>query len=242
MTRRVCLLLAATHLAGCVTNDPLSVVTYNAGLAVGFVPGANERAPGTAAALVELEAEVACLQEVWLPEHIEIFEDAAADSYTDTFFPAPQPDEPAEPACTNEEIDPLITCMETYCGDSCIDELPACLLASCGLTFLTLDRSCMECAQANVGNPLEEIESTCTTVSTKYSYGGAFGLRDRDPEPTSHRPDRGAGPREHDEQTLGAARCGGCAPGRYRRLLHPPHRGLPAPTSPRSSRSSPTRG
>jgi endonuclease/exonuclease/phosphatase family metal-dependent hydrolase len=65
--------------------------------------------------------------------------------------------------------------MEANCGDSCIDELPACLLASCGLIFLSLDRGCMECAQANVGRPLEDIEATCTTGSTKYSYGGAFG-------------------------------------------------------------------
>ncbi|MBW1879714.1 MAG: hypothetical protein JRJ84_15235, partial [Deltaproteobacteria bacterium] len=56
MTHCTNLLLAGALLAGCVSNEPLSVVTYNAGLAVGFVPGANERASTTAAALVDLEA------------------------------------------------------------------------------------------------------------------------------------------------------------------------------------------
>ena len=46
----------------------LTVATYNAGLAPGFVDYAAERAPLTTAAIGALSVDVACIQELWQAE------------------------------------------------------------------------------------------------------------------------------------------------------------------------------
>lgn len=51
-------------LSACSASGPEVLTTYNAGLAIGFVPGAEDRAPATAAAIGALDADVVCLQEV----------------------------------------------------------------------------------------------------------------------------------------------------------------------------------
>ncbi|MCO4743768.1 MAG: endonuclease/exonuclease/phosphatase family protein [Proteobacteria bacterium] len=151
-----------------------SAATYNAGFAVGFVPGANERAPATAAAIGEIDADVVCLQEVWLPEHIAEVE-GAASGFAETYFPEAQQLDFDAPACQVDDVQPLIDCMDANCADACADEIPSCLLDNCTLSFVGLEDDCMRCAQANVGGTPEEIFNTCTTGGTEYAYGGSFG-------------------------------------------------------------------
>lgn len=170
------LLVLLTLLIGCPTADepqPLTFATYNLGLAVGFVPGANERAPAATDAVLGLEADVVCVQEVWEAEHVALLE--GSDAFPHTFFGAPQPEVGPEPACVDGDEDNLLECMETDCADACTDELPVCLLDECALDFLFLEDNCMRCMQANVGGTPEQIRDTCTSETTEYSYGGAFG-------------------------------------------------------------------
>lgn len=169
------LLLFALTLAACSGPAPLSVVTYNAGLAIGFVPGAQERAEGTSAAVAALDADVVCLQEYWDASHVALLEEAASEAFPYRSFPAPSQEVGPDPACTPTDIEPLITCMDEECGDACVDELPDCLLNSCGLDFLGLESDCMRCVQANVGSTPQEVEATCTSEATEYAYGGSFG-------------------------------------------------------------------
>ena len=169
------LLILPTLLTGCPPAEPLTVVTYNAGLATGFVPGAQERAEGTSAAVAALPADVVCLQEVWDPAHVAIQEAAAAEAFPYRYFPALSQDVGPDPACTAQNIEPLITCMAEDCGDACVDELPGCLLEHCTLDFAGLEPDCMRCVQANVGSTPEEVDATCTSEATEYAYDGSFG-------------------------------------------------------------------
>lgn len=167
--------LFALFLVGCGGTDPFTAVTYNAGLAEGFVLGASERAEATAAATVGLDADVICVQEVWLPEHVAAFEAAAGEAYPHTLFMADAPDNGTEAACANDNLDPLFECYDENCADGCIDEVADCLLQNCGLNFLQLGQQCIGCLEANVGNAATARE-ICETEDTKYAYGGAFGI------------------------------------------------------------------
>ncbi len=178
--RHLLLIPLCAALSACPTADPgpepapLTLVTYNAGLAIGFVPGAVERTPATAAAIGALDADVICLQEVWEPEMVQAVQ-AAATSHPHRFWPAPNPETLQDPACLGTDIDPLMDCMAAQCDGLCADELPACLLESCAFQFLGLEKDCMRCAQANVGATPDEIEGICRAEATQYAYDGAFG-------------------------------------------------------------------
>ncbi|MBN2797942.1 MAG: endonuclease/exonuclease/phosphatase family protein [Deltaproteobacteria bacterium] len=167
------LVLLALFLGGCSTD--FTVLTYNAGLAVGFVPGAEGRAEGTAGATVAVDADLVCLQEVWQADHVALFEAAADGVYGDSYFPEPSQRVADSPMCAAEDIEPLTTCMNESCGDVCADELPTCLLENCALKFLSLEKLCMECVQANVGDTADGIQATCTAGGTHYAYDGSFG-------------------------------------------------------------------
>ena len=162
-------------LAACGGGGPITVVTYNAGLATGYVPASPERTPLTAAAVAELEADIVCLQEVWTPTHIEAFDQAADNSFGERFFPQPMPERTGVPACEPGALDGLLECLDTSCNGVCDDELIDCVFANCALDFVFLDNPCMGCVQAEVGGSLDAVEDACTQGTTSYAYEGAFG-------------------------------------------------------------------
>ena len=184
MHRRVLFAVSALSLSGALAGcpsatpdpdpQPITLTTYNAGLAVGFVPGAVERTPGTAAAIGALDADVICLQEVWAADQVAAVE-AAATNHPHRYWPAPQPEVLPDPACVGTDLDPLLDCMANSCSGLCADDLPECLLSSCAFQFLGLEKDCMRCAQASVGGTVEEIGDSCRTEATQYAYGGSFG-------------------------------------------------------------------
>lgn len=155
------------------TSGEITVATYNAGLAVGFVPGADSRAPLVAEALKDVDADVICLQEVWLPEHIAAIEAAVGDTFPHRFAPAPR--QSSDASCDAGVIDDLVTCVEESCDFTCADDVPDCLFASCPIDFISLPRDCMRCAMANVGELPSSIADTCTNAPIEYAYGGSFG-------------------------------------------------------------------
>ena len=178
---RALVALAALALLGCPTSgdpdpdpQPVTLVTYNAGFAVGFVPGAIERTPATSAAIGGLDADVVCLQEVWEPDQIAAVE-AAATNHPHRYWPAPSPEVLPEPACVDNDLGPLLTCMENNCDGLCVDDIPGCALESCAFQFLGLEKDCMRCAQASVGADVDAIAAACEAEATQYAYGGSFG-------------------------------------------------------------------
>lgn len=174
-------------------GDPAAsfqVVTYNAGLAQGFVDHTEVRAPAVTEALSELTADVVAVQEVWTPEDVTALTDGVADTHPHSFFLEPQP-EPTEeegaeqaggqktgPPCPADEAIPLEDCARANCGDVADDQLSDCVLASCGTEFAATCPECQTCLAANIGGSLDEILAACAegTGGGSYAYGGAFGI------------------------------------------------------------------
>lgn len=159
------------------SKDPVTAASYNAGLAVAFVDAAVERTEPTAAAIAGIDADVICLQEVWLPDQIAAVTTAAATAFPETYFMDPQiPADTGTPSCPDGEIDSLITCANTACPDVCDDELVDCVFDACGFQFLGLDDTCQECVMAEIGADPDVIQATCESKSPAYAYGSSFGI------------------------------------------------------------------
>jgi endonuclease/exonuclease/phosphatase family metal-dependent hydrolase len=158
----------------------VKAVTYNLGLALGFVDAAVERAPFTIPAAVAVDADVLCVQEVWTAADVQSLTSAAAATLPNTRFLDPQPDtDPGQPACGASDqasLTTLRTCVDTSCADICTDQLVNCVLGECGLELAAVPGTCQTCLQANVGKPIDDILSTCNASSEAYTYGGAFGI------------------------------------------------------------------
>jgi endonuclease/exonuclease/phosphatase family metal-dependent hydrolase len=161
-------------LAAC-SGGPFAAVTYNLGLATGFVPATPDRAPLAIEAITAVEADALCVQEVWAPEHVTQLGQAAATAYPHQLFPQAQPETSDTPACQQGDLDGLLECIDTECSEACDDELIDCVFASCALDFVFLETTCMGCVQAEVGGSLEDIEAACMQGDTRYAYQGAFG-------------------------------------------------------------------
>lgn len=160
---------------GCGKSGPTTLVidSFNAGLAVGFVPGADSRTPLVADAVGGLDADVVCLQEVWLPDQISAIASAAEAAYPYQYTPEPQ--QSADASCAAGELDNLLGCIESSCDFTCADDVPDCLFASCPIQFIGLSPECMRCAMANVGEDPATVADTCTAAPVEYAYGGSFG-------------------------------------------------------------------
>lgn len=155
--------------------ETLTFATYNAGLAVVFVPTAEERAPVVAKAIAEIDADVVCLNEIWRPDHVALVEAAVKGTFDHTWFPDASQVEFTSPACSSEDLDPLADCMATEC-QVCDDELVDCLFSSCPIEFISLPKDCSRCAQANVDTAdADVVRTNCTTGGQEYAYGGSYG-------------------------------------------------------------------
>ncbi len=186
--KRLSTLLIATLSFGqlaCTTTDPdpelsppvkMTAVTYNGGLAIGFVAAAQERAPTTIAAVAELDADVVCVQEFWTAEHVSQLKKATVASFPNSIFPAADPGPKGPPACTEAELATLKTCTETNCGEICTDELAGCVQEKCPTELFSLPSGCLSCLLANIGQDLETIMGNCLAGSIEFAYGGSFGI------------------------------------------------------------------
>jgi endonuclease/exonuclease/phosphatase family metal-dependent hydrolase len=154
-------------------SGELVVATYNAGLALGFVPGTESRAPQVAEAVAGLEADVVCLQEIWQPEHAAAVEAAAGVAFPNRVVPEPQ--QSSDASCEDGELDDLLSCITDSCDFTCADGVPDCLFASCPFQFISLSKECMRCAMANVGEDPTTVAATCETSPGEFAYGGSFG-------------------------------------------------------------------
>ena len=171
--RTLALLLLLT---ACGSDHDISMVTYNAGLATGFVPAADSRTPMVADALATLDADIVCLQEVWTVDQVKAVQDATADAYPHSYWPDTAQEVMTEPACPDGQADDIVACMEDDCGGLCPDDLVDCLFERCIIPFINLEPTCARCTMAHVGTAEpQEVLETCTTGGIEYTYGGSFG-------------------------------------------------------------------
>lgn len=158
-------------------GEPVAVVTYNAGLAPGFVDGSASRTSLVAQAVAALDADVICLQEVWIPEDIAAVQAATEAAFPHQLWPEGSQEVLDDQACTTEETGRLIGCVRNNCEGVCPEFLDDCMLANCAVSFINTSPSCQGCimSKVDIDIDLDEVEATCTTSFPQYAYDGSFG-------------------------------------------------------------------
>lgn len=189
--------VAATALAACGDDggdgtqnngEPQSATatfeTYNVGLARGFVPQAEARVQPVADAIAKSPADVMCLQEVWLFQddqgawstgQIDTLVDEASQNFPSSYFEVTELGESV--SCSQEDAEPLETCVRANCDGVPADDLSSCTLENCGDEFNGLPGPCQECVIGQIGGTLDEILAACTgDGASEFSYNGHNGL------------------------------------------------------------------
>jgi endonuclease/exonuclease/phosphatase family metal-dependent hydrolase len=176
-------LLAATALASCddakgPETNVAAVVSWNVGLAEGYVSYAPQRRPGLLAAIPTLDADLVCLQEVWSQADATAVISAAAAVFPHSYQVQLVDDTVGPPGCPPEskEVEQLSLCATSKCGTLPSSELGACVLGQCDAEFKAVPPSCVQCLAANLGQALDTILLACTTGSARYFAKGANGL------------------------------------------------------------------
>jgi endonuclease/exonuclease/phosphatase family metal-dependent hydrolase len=164
-----------------------SVATYNAGLAVGVLPHAAERAPHAISALAGLAADLLCVQEVWLPSHwqelVRVFGKRARHALRP---PALSGD---SGRCTAAEAAPALACVRRHCESAAESALALCAAAHCAGHAAALSPACAACLTKNPLRSLSQTASECVssagdttraaaagTPARAYVYGGSYGI------------------------------------------------------------------
>lgn len=154
----------------------ITVATFNAGLADGFVPYARERAPLIMRDLPKEVLDVLCVEEVWTQDDWDDLTDAAKDQWPHTFRRDNEPSEAT--TCDVGELDALETCVNDKCPDVPVDQLSTCALEECRPEFAPLSKGCTQCLISQIGNSIADIKMTCETGGaggSTYAYDGSFG-------------------------------------------------------------------
>jgi endonuclease/exonuclease/phosphatase family metal-dependent hydrolase len=182
LTPALLLVLVLSAPLGCSEEkDHGTYATFNAGLAVGYVEYVDERQPLVGPGVAELESDVLCMQEVWMPEHVDDVLSATASAFphsfaVDTYDPVANT---GPPVCTEEITADMLACVNRDCIDVPPDGLSDCVLAFCGAELMELGEAspgCLDCLVANLGHTIEEIFTTCHSESKQYLYEAANGL------------------------------------------------------------------
>ena len=189
MVRRV--LFGAVLLVGCAEDerveDSLSVVSFNVGLAFGYVPEASARVEPLTQAIAELDADVVCLQELWVEQDaegnwssntIETILAGSAATFEHAYWSRTTAPEGSDPVgCSVEEAEPLEACAVANCGDVPPENLADCVLAECVTEFMETSAGCQSCMAANLGQPLDAIIAACKGVTQSgIGFDGHNGL------------------------------------------------------------------
>ncbi len=154
------------------------VATFNAGLAVGYLPNVKARVPHVVEALSALDVDLLFVQEFWLDEHWDRLGDALAKRLPHTFRPPHVA--VASGGCTQEALAPFVACANKHCAGLRDEALAACVVRHCAMYGLTLPPSCVNCMTHNITGSLEEMTSRCSGEATDgkhapIAYGGSFG-------------------------------------------------------------------
>lgn len=171
-------------------RSSFEAVTFNAGLARGFVDYSIERSADVTGAISDLEAQVIAVQEVWNPQDVQTVLDGTSETHPHSFFLDPQPelseDEQARadasgvtgPPCPANEAVPLEDCARASCDGLPDDQLSDCVLQSCGTEFAATCPECQTCLAASIGGSLDEILTACahSEGGGSFAYEGAFGI------------------------------------------------------------------
>lgn len=166
--------------------QPVTFVSFNAGLATNFVAHAPERLSHVISAVKDLKADVVCLQEVWSDEDTAAIIAGVKGTFAHEFHAKTEDDATSAAlpiACTPGESDPLKACVAKNCSadpnDPCSEEpnLTECGLGFCGPQIGKTSTKCFDCIKANIGLGAGGIFETCAKEGGgKYAFKGRNGL------------------------------------------------------------------
>jgi len=176
------------------------LATFNAGLAVGALEHAAERAPAVVQALAREPLDVLCVQEFWHESHWRDLVDAMGDRMSQRLRP-PAVESHAGPPCKRREIKRAEACVNQLCAGVPNTELAFCAMRRCAKFALDLSSECMGCLSRDPLRGAAEIFAECVepmnsasgTVKKKsdppagnalepsgdgasYYYGGSSGI------------------------------------------------------------------
>lgn len=161
------------------------MATFNAGLAVGAVPHAEQRSAPVVAALAAEPLDLLCVQEMWLDDDWDALTRATATGLPNTFRMAAEPAPGA--VCTAGEVAPVAACARDQCRQAAPAEIPRCLLSSCPTTLAALSGECMSCLARDPRRTVQQAVAECvggaapgakpgaTDASSFFAYGGSYG-------------------------------------------------------------------
>jgi endonuclease/exonuclease/phosphatase family metal-dependent hydrolase len=143
-------------------RDPrtLRLATFNAGLAVGVLPHAAERAPAVVAALAREKLDVLCVQEFWHESHWEELVSGLNGSLSQRLRPPPLSSEIGAP-CKRREIARAEACVNANCASVPSSELAFCAMHRCAKHALDLSSACMGCLSRDPLRGAAEIFAEC---------------------------------------------------------------------------------
>lgn len=166
---------------------PLSVVSFNVGLAFGYVPEASGRKDAVIEALAASDADVVCVQELWTNQNdagewtTDVIDETLAATlanFPNQYWSRTVTSDTATPmGCTIEEAEPLEMCAMTNCGEESPENLAGCVTDMCEAEFGAVSPGCQNCLVTNLGGTLDEIIGACKGVfSSGVVYDGHNGL------------------------------------------------------------------
>lgn len=169
--------------------NELNLLSYNIGLAHGYVPYAEARLPKLASELKKSTADILCLQEVWKQEDMTTIKNALKEKYPYSIS-APIKQHYRKtgwfsgPACRVRDLfgdNKFVSCILTTCSGKSGEEKSRCINNDCRPALESLvkvNRNCAESLMASVGeNEVKAILKLTNPfkMAARFSYGGAVG-------------------------------------------------------------------
>jgi|SoiMethySBSTD1v2_1073268.scaffolds.fasta_scaffold05815_4 endonuclease/exonuclease/phosphatase family protein len=184
---------------GDAERHTMRLATFNAGLAVGVLEHAAERAPVVVSALQREPLDVLCVQEFWHESHWRDLVSGLSGRMSQRLRPPPIGSAVGAP-CKRREIAAAEACVNANCAGVPSSELAFCAMHSCAKFALDLSSECMGCLSRDPLRSAHEIFAECVEPvpatgapavakaakaappavsvgeSTEYYYGGSSGI------------------------------------------------------------------
>jgi endonuclease/exonuclease/phosphatase family metal-dependent hydrolase len=130
----------------------------------------------------EVEAEIVCLQEVWMDDHWALVRDALEPRLPHIIRPEAEPG--GDLSCSVSELAPVAKCIASQCSGG-RESVAECVWRRCRPAMSTASSGCLTCLGSDPRRPLGEVATHCVSAA-KSVFGGS---RDTAGSPTRMGPD-----------------------------------------------------
>lgn len=166
---------------------PLRVATFNAGLAVGVIPRAAERADEVVSALAGEKLDLLCVQEVWLDQHWQSLRAAVRPRLPHALRPPSRSASDDKP-CGAAELAPVARCALTHCWSEGASGAAECAMRHCARLARDLAPECVGCLSRHPLQRVGEILDECVdpnpvrarspggTGKAVHFFDGSYGI------------------------------------------------------------------